>query len=303
MENQSRAGIRLALAAAFISGVSIYLNKAAVTAVGDPLLFTTLKNSIVGGILLVYLASGRVRLGAVPRRIWPGLAAVAVIGGGAPFLLFFEGLSMASAPSAALIHKSLFIWVALLAVPLLGERPGNWLAAGLGLLAFGQILSGRPGAWGWGAGESLVLLATLLWAVETILVKRLLPELPTAVAAAARMAGGSLLMWGYLLFVRPGSAVGLTAMGWSWVAITSVLLLGYVSTWYGALKRAPAAIVTGLLPLGAVITAGITVVVDGDSMAGLSVLGLAVLALGGAALIRTGLHPAPAPGMGAVAEG
>lgn len=39
---------------------------------------------------------------------------------------------MASAPSAALIHKSLFIWVALLALPLLGERPGNWQAAEVG---------------------------------------------------------------------------------------------------------------------------------------------------------------------------
>jgi drug/metabolite transporter (DMT)-like permease len=60
---------------------------------------------------------------------WIGLG---VIGGGVPFLLFFQGLSTASAASASLVQKSLFLWVALLAVPLLKERLGSWQVLGLG---------------------------------------------------------------------------------------------------------------------------------------------------------------------------
>jgi drug/metabolite transporter (DMT)-like permease len=303
MTNRSRTGIAFALAAAFISGISIYVNKAAVTAVGDPLLFTTLKNSLVGGIMLAYLVSfrGRLRPVKISPLTWPGLLGLALIGGSVPFLLFFEGLSLAAAPSAALVHKSLFIWVALLAVPLLGERPGAWTLAGLALLAAGQLLSGWPGVWGWGVGETLVLIATILWAGETILVKRLLPGTPTSIALAARMAGGSMVMWVYLFSSRPGFEFGLTGTGWLWVILTAVLLLGYVSAWYGALERSPATIVTGLLPLGAVITAGISLGAGGGSLSGLGGLGLAAMGIGGALLVRFGLSAAIRlrPGAGA----
>ena len=45
-----------------------------------------------------------------------------MIGGSVPFVLFFEGLARAEATQAAFIQKTLVIWVALLAVPLLRER-------------------------------------------------------------------------------------------------------------------------------------------------------------------------------------
>ena len=53
---------------------------------------------------------------------------------GIAFLLFFSGLAMASAPTAAFIHKTMFIWVALMAVPFLGERLGLVPVAALGAL-------------------------------------------------------------------------------------------------------------------------------------------------------------------------
>ena len=58
------------------------------------------------------------------RRQWLGVVAVACIGGSVPFVLFFEGLARADATQAAFIHKTLVVWVALLAVPLLRERLG-----------------------------------------------------------------------------------------------------------------------------------------------------------------------------------
>jgi drug/metabolite transporter (DMT)-like permease len=264
------------------------------------LLFTTLKNTLVGAALLLALGPvlRRGALAVTPRNLLP-LAALAVVGGSLPFLLFFKGLALASAPSAALIHKSLFLWVALLAAPLLGESLGAWSVAGLALLAAGQLLNGWPTAWGWGGGESLILIATLLWAVETVVARRLLPTISVAVAAAARMAGGALVMWVYLLATRGASgALTLGAAQWMWIGLTAALLLGYVTTWYAALQRAPATVVTGVLTLGAVITAGLNQWSAGRLPALQPALGLALMA-GGAALliarvIRRRLNAAPA---------
>ena len=66
------------------------------------------------------------------RGQWGALAAIGVIGGSVPFVLFFEGLSSATSPQAAFLHKTLVLWVAVLAVVFLGERLqwGHWLAIG-----------------------------------------------------------------------------------------------------------------------------------------------------------------------------
>jgi drug/metabolite transporter (DMT)-like permease len=279
----TRTGIYLALATALISGVSIYLNKFAVRAVSDVLLFTTLKNTLVGALLIIYLARTGVRIrgGYLRATHWAGLCGLALVGGSLPFLLFFQGLAQASAPSAALIHKSLFLWVALLAAPLLGERLGRWALAGLGLLAAGQLLNGWPKSWGWGGGENLILVATLLWAVETIVAKRLLPALSASLAAAARMAGGAVVMWAYLLATGQANGLtSLTAVQWGWVALTSALLLGYVTTWYAALKRAPATVVTSVLTLGAVITSLLGLALEGSRMPSAQAAGLMLMAAG-----------------------
>lgn len=289
-QNTFRTGVWLALGTAIISGVSVYLNKFAVTAVPDAVLFTTLKNTVVGLAFLVVLAAAAFsRSGTSPalmaRRDWLGLAVVAVIGGSVPFLLFFTGLKLASAPSAALIQKSMFIWVALLAAPLLGERIGKWVVAGLGVLLIGQLLSNFPKAWGWGAGENLIVIATLFWAGETILVKRLLPRVPVGLAATARMAGGAVVMWGFLAVTQQaGNVLALTATQWMWVLITSAFLFGYVATWYAALKFAPATVVTSVLTVGAAITVGLTTLLDGKMIDMLPALGL-IFTVIGAALI------------------
>ena len=80
------------------------------------------------------------------RGHWLALLAVAVIGGSVPFVLFFEGLARAEATQAAFIQKTLVVWVALLAVPLLKERFRAPHALAIVLLLVGQAwLAGRAG--------------------------------------------------------------------------------------------------------------------------------------------------------------
>ena len=259
-------GVALATGAALISGLAIYLNAFAVKQLPDAAVYTTLKNAIAAFVLMVAAVGlGAVRdVRTIDRRHWPAILAVGVIGGSVPFILFFTGLAQASAPSAAFIQKTLFVWVALLAVPFLGERLGVASVVGLGILLVGQALVLPPAGIRWGVGETLILGATLFWAAETILVKRLLGSIPSNVMAVLRMAIGLVVLAGYLALTgKLGVVAGLGAAQWAWVVLTGLVLAGYVGTWFAALKRAPASVVASVLVLGAVVTGALTAISAG----------------------------------------
>lgn len=296
-----RWGVLLALATALISGVSIFVNGLAVKQLPDPAVYTTMKNG-VAGLILVGLALATVRpvtVRAVPARSWGWLAVIGVIGGSIPFLLFFGGLAQASAPSAAFIHKTLFIWVAILAVPLLGERLGLAQLGALAVLLVGQVLILTPTGVTWGMGETMIAAATLLWAGETIVARRVLRTVPAAVVGAARLAIGLVVLAGYLAVTGSlGTIATLTAVQWTWVLVTGLLLAGYVATWFAALQRAPASLVTAILVLGAPVTAGIQALQTGTIPAAPVLTGQVLVLLAGGALALGTLRrwrPAPVP--------
>lgn len=294
MNKTIRRGVRWALATALVSGVSVYVNKFGVAQVQEPFIYTTLKNSLVaaGFLAAVGLLGSRQELRAFTPRQWLGWLGLGLIGGGIPFLLFFQGLSTATAPSAALIHKTLFLWVAVLAVPLLGERLGWWQIAGLGVLAVSVLLFQAPAAWGWGSGETLMLMATLLWAAETIVAKKLLRGVSARTAALGRMGVGAVVMWLFLLGSgQAGTALALAPVQWMWVSITSLFLLAYVWTWYSALKAAPATLVTSVLTLGAAVTVVLTILLEGGETTALQVVAMVLMLLGAAAFSRGRAQP------------
>jgi len=276
-------GLVLALLTAIISGVSVWLNSFGVREVPDAALYTTLKNGVAAVILIGALLASSTGPSAV-RSLRPGtwrrLAVIGVIGGSVPFLLFFTGLAQASAPGAAFIHKTMFIWVALLAVPFLGERLGGFQVGAIALLLVGQLLLAPPRVEGaqLGSGETLIALATLLWSVEVILAKRLLASVPPLVIGAGRLGIGLIVLLAFVLLSgSAGGVASVTATGWAWVTVTGVMLAAYVGTWMAALSRAPASAVTSVLVLGAVITAGIQAVAAGASPAPAVLVGGLVL--------------------------
>jgi drug/metabolite transporter (DMT)-like permease len=183
-----------------------------------------------------------------------------------PFILFFSGLAQASAPTAAFIQKTLFVWVAFLAVPFLGETLGLATLAGLGGLLIGQALILPPAGIVWGSGETMILVATLLWAGETIVVRRLLGSVSSHLMGALRMGVGLVGLVGYLAVTGKLAGVGLlTSTQWAWALLTGVILAGYVATWFAALSRAPATVVTSVLVLGAVVTGALTAATRGTA--------------------------------------
>jgi drug/metabolite transporter (DMT)-like permease len=280
-------GVTLAFGTALISGVAIWVNATALGTVGDPAVFTTLKNLVAAAILIG--AAGAMGEGAqvraLSRQNWTRLVVVGVIGGSVPFLLFFTGLSLATAPAAAFIHKTLFLWVALMAVPFLGERIGIVQIGALSVLLVGQMLLVAPTAGGSiGVGEVMILAATLLWSIEVIVAKRLLADISPAIVGSARLGFGVLLLMGYL--VVTGKFVVLSTMTLSaaaWLLVTGVLLAAYTGTWLAALRRAPASVVTATLVVGAIVTASLDGLAGDLDLPTGALLGL--VAIGGAAIL------------------
>ena len=293
--DRHRAGIRRGA----VSGVAIFVNGHAVKHFGDATVYTTAKNAVAGVLLLALAAP---LLGG-PRSALPsirghrlGLLAIAVIGGSVPFVLFFEGLSRAEATQAAFIQKTLVVWVVILAVPLLHERLGWPHFAAIAMLVVGQAwLVGDAGTVVFRSGEAMILAATLLWAVEVIVAKKLLADLDSRVAGAARMALGTIVLIGWVVVSGRGDElVSLSRDQWSWILLTGLILAGYVAIWFAALARAQAVDVTAVLVFGAVVTALLSRWADGVTFD----LGAVALITLGAILIavpaRRRVSPGPA---------
>jgi drug/metabolite transporter (DMT)-like permease len=258
---------------------------------GDATVYTTAKNA-VAGLLLLALALPvltRSSRGGLPRSKpqWASLLAIAVVGGSVPFVLFFEGLARAEATQAAFIQKTLVVWVALLAVPLLQERLGPAHVAAIALLLAGQVwLAGDAGTVVFGTGEALILAATLLWAVEVVIAKRLLASVGPRTVGAARMAVGTVVLLGWVAVSgRAHELWSLSAVQWSWVLLTGLILTGYVATWFAALARAQAVDVTAVLVFGAVVTAVLSRAADGVSF---DVVGVVLVTAGAALAVLAG---------------
>jgi drug/metabolite transporter (DMT)-like permease len=295
-----RRGLTLALAAAGVSGFAVFINSYGVRAVPDATVYTTAKNLVAALLLVVgMVAVSRwtpVRTPSPTDRPahrlrptqWAGLAAVAVVGGSVPFVLFFEGLAQASSSQAAFVHKTLVVWVAVLAVPLLGERLRGLQLAAIAVLVTGQaVLAGGLAGFRFGGGEGLVLAATLLWSVEVVLAKWLLRDVPPRVVAVVRMAAGaSLLVVWVAASGRWSALAGLDAEGWLWAAVTGGVLAGYVALWFTALALAPAVDVTAVLVVAAVVTGLLNVVVKGAAVTGWTATGMLIV-LAGAVLAAT----------------
>jgi drug/metabolite transporter (DMT)-like permease len=295
-----RSGILLAAVAAAISGVAVFVNGYGVRAWGeiaDPTAYTTLKNAVAASVLVAaaVVAHRKAGIGLAPlgeHRL--GLGVIAVVGGSVPFLLFFEGLARATSVDAAFIHKTLVVWVAVLAVTVLQERIGPLHVAAIALLIGGQAMLAGVGGIAFGPGEWMILGATVLWAVETVVAKRVLGGVAPLSVGVARMVGGAVVLLVYCLVTGAFSGLGgATPMHMAWILVTGVTLAGYVGTWFAALARAQAVDVSAVLVGGALVTALLESGIGGAVPP--PVLGVALVAFGVSLMVVRGLVPATTP--------
>lgn len=247
-------GCKLALITAGFSGAAVFLNSLTVKAVGDALVFTTIKNLGVAALMDLILLRQKIDW-QTARANWRPLLAIGVIGGSLPFYLFFKGLSLTNPATGAMIHKTLIFWVALWAIPVLKEKISakQWLALLL-IFASNFIIGGLP-VLKWGMGETMILGATLLWSVENIIAKNILKRVAVDVVVAARMILGSLILFAAVAGSgKLGLIYKLNSIQWLMTLVSVIMLTGYVMSWYRALAKAPVTLVASVLTLATVIT-------------------------------------------------
>jgi len=259
-------GVLLVLLTALISGVSTFVNAYGVQGMNSDA-FVTVRNLTVAAMLvpLAVLARGSLRR-SIRRRDWARLLVIGFIGGFVPFLLFFHGLQMATgaggATTASFGYRTLFLMATVLGVVFLRERLSARTALAAGLLLAGNFLLLAVTSPVWTDGTAFVLLATAMWAGEYTLSKRTLRDLSPGTVALARMGIGGLFLTAYLgLTGQFGAIAAMSGPQWQWVALSALLLLAFVTTWYAGLKHVDVSVATAVLVLGFPITFALEVLV------------------------------------------
>lgn len=253
----NQKGLILVLGTALISGFSIFINKYSVSII-NPYIFTFLKNLIVAILfcgLIIGLKDWQI-LKKLTKKQWGLLLIIGLVGGSIPFLLFFKGLSLTNSAQGALIHKTMFIYVAILAFVFLKEKiEKKFLFGGL-LLILGNLLVLKNFSFSLNQGVIFIFLATFLWSIENILSKYTLKEVSGRIVGWGRMFFGSFFILAFLFASDNQLALisNLNIKQVFWIIITSVILFGYVITWYSGLKHILVSKATVILSLGSPIT-------------------------------------------------
>ena len=143
-----------------------------------------------------------------------------------------------------------------MAIPLLKEKLVWQQWAGVAAIFGANLVVGGFTGFKYNTGELMIFAATILWAVENIIAKITLKDVSSITVAAFRMTLGTILLLIILIWRGAffGAIFDLNATQWGWTLLTSILLLGYVTTWYTALKHAPASYVATLLVPATLVT-------------------------------------------------
>ncbi len=273
----NKKGLLFVFFTALISGFSIFVNKFGISGI-NPYIFTFAKNLVVA-VLLFSVVLFFKYFKELSKSQWWKLVVIGFFGGSVPFLLFFKGLSMTSGAMAAFIHKTMFVFVAVLAFVFLKEKLNKGILVGGVLLLAGNLLLLRLKFFSFGVGDLLVLAATLFWAVEFTISKHALKDIKSEVVAFGRMGFGSLFILLFLIF--SGNASGsLSLVQLAWVMITSVFLFFFVFTWYTGLKYVKVSTAACILLLGSPITTLLSFAFLGSSITVMQGIGMILIAAG-----------------------
>ncbi|MGK9233662.1 DMT family transporter [Inquilinus limosus] len=245
-------------------------------------------SGLIGTAIVLAIALARRESLRPPRGQWGRLCLAAGLNVTAWMALTTLSLLWLRASETTILAYTLPLWAALLAWPLLGEKPT--LARGIGLVLglSGIVLlvaHEAPGDAEIGAklpGVALALAGSMLFALGTVLAKRAPVAMPPTALVAWQTGLGLLpLLLFWLLFEQPDFAA-LDGFGWLALVYGGALAFGlaYVA-WFAALRRLPASVATIGSLMAPVIGVLASVAMLGDPF---GLREIAALALGGVAL-------------------
>jgi probable blue pigment (indigoidine) exporter len=202
---------------------------------------------------------------AVPRAQRARLVLYAMLNITAWMAFGTVALRWLSASEGAILAYTMPIWTALFAWPILGERPGLGRTAGL-LIGFGSVamlFAGRGAAVGLEKlpGMALILSSAVLFAMGSVLSKRLPLRLPPLSALTWQMGIGAIPMLAVAPFLEHADVGAVSGEVWFWFGWMVIFSMGMsYFTWFGALARLPAstaALGTLLAPVLSVVGAAL----------------------------------------------
>ncbi len=203
--------------------------------------------------LLIYVRLTGVSL-AVPRALWPMLAATAVLNITGWLLFTILGVQLINAAHGVIVAYTMPAWTALFAAVVLGDRldarTGLALLCGMAGVAL-LFAPGLPAAAANPVGAGFVICAAVSWALGTVLMKRYDPQIPLPALLVWQIGIGAapLLLAGLALEQVDWAAVPTAAWGRFVLFSVYPLCLCYV-LWFWSLRHLPATVAS----IGALLT-------------------------------------------------
>lgn len=285
----------------FFWGSNFTVIKAALRDLPGPA-FNGLRMVVASVLFLVLIArrEGLIRhVRAIPRRDWPVIVVLSIVGHGLYQYLFLGGVARTSVANAALVFGCTPVAVGLLSAWLGHERPGwlGWAGTLLSLAGIYIVVGDRTGsAPGSLTGDVMVFAAMLCWASYTVGTKPLLDRYsPFFITGLTMALGSAVYAPPALLWLR---GVDLTAVGagaWSGVAYSAVFsLVAAYAIWYTAVQRlggSRTAIYSNVVPIVAMVIAALAL---DEPMTQAKIAGAAAV-ICGVALTRLERPPLPSP--------
>ncbi|MFH1424620.1 MAG: DMT family transporter [archaeon] len=292
--NKEALGTLLAVLTAVVSGFAIPINKMFLVGL-DPVVFTAVRALIIGVVFFI-IASAQCKFDfkKFKQTQWSWLLLIGVIGGGLAFLLYFSGLQLTTSGRGAFLHKTLPLYVAVLAYVFLREKFDLKqslalvaMLAGTAAIYYTQI---APGAM-WanpGLGDVLIILGTILWAVEAIIARKVMKDGESNfVVVFGRMFFGALVLWGAVIVLgRWDLILELSAIQLRNLFISTGILTLYVLFWFGSLKFINVSKAAMILLLAPVISLIAGIYWFGEPAPMLQLVGSGLILIGAAFVVK-----------------
>ena len=285
-------GTFLVICTAIISGFAIPANKFLIIGL-DPAIFTATRAIIIAvGFFVLASFQSKFNYKKFKKVPWKYLLAIGFVGGGLAFLLYFTGLKLTTSGRAAFLHKTMPLYVVILAFLFLKEKITREQIVAICLMFLGTLLlyeSKIKPTELWSNpsfGDLLVIIATFCWAVENVIARAaMIKGESNFVVTFARMFFGAIFLFAAVILLNKfDELLTLTPEQVGKLLISASILFGYVLTWYWGIKLINVSKAAPLLLLSPVISLVLGVIWFNEPIPSLQILG-SILILVGAYII------------------
>jgi O-acetylserine/cysteine efflux transporter len=255
---------------------------------GTPTLLGAGARFLLSAMLLLALE----RRAGVPRASWRVAAPIGLLHTTGLFGFCYLGLEHSPASVASVIINLTPLLAVLIAVPVLGERPGRSALIGLLLALIGvAVISGADSS-GAGLGLGFVALGALSWASATVALKRVPATNPLSLAARQMLVGAAVLLVAGALLDERRWAVTPEIAAWFAFLVLPAGAATFV-IWFGVLERNSVGRVSPFMLLAPVFGVAGGVLLRGEPAHAALFLGSALIVAGVATAQHGALHDTP----------